>query len=593
LVLDQREDTYAKLLLQSKLTAWQRGDFLLVQPGERFEPNGDRRHRVRPDRPEDYAQLVEALRARRLMPGTVLVFGLTRDAGRPAERSLKELRALFLFTQALAKAKPERDIRLLYFGPTGLGTERPRLLAAAAGFGASVALEQRRLAFSAIDLPGDSAAEWVDSGRLVDVLKRELGAPASHGGAIRYQEGGRYRRGFEELAPPPAHGLPIRDGGTYLITGGLGGLGLICAEALAKRARVNLALAGRTAPGPAQMDALARIGARGGNVAHFAADIADWEATESLVRQVRERFGGLDGVLHAAGLIRDALLVNKAPGDFDAVLAPKILGAAHLDLATRGLPLDFFALFSSIAAMGGNLGQCDYAAGNAYLDALAAQREAQRQKGERHGRTVSIDWCLWEDGGMAVPEATRALMARATGLIALDRASGVDALARCLAADAPQVAVLAGGAGKLRRHFGLIEAAPEATFALMEQAAPMEARAEPSLAAAALNAQAEADIVRVFVELLKFDAKELDPDTGFTDYGIDSVMTMRLLNRFEEIYGRSIDPNGMLEHDTIRKLAAYLVASGMVRAAESAPVMAAPIYPVAAARRRLLALVGG
>ncbi|MGZ8966267.1 acyl carrier protein, partial [Methylomagnum sp.] len=184
-------------------------------------------------------------------------------------------------------------------------------------------------------------------------------------------------------------------------------------------------------------------------------------------------------------------------------------------------------------------------------------------------------------------------MARATGLIALDRASGVDALARCLAADAPQVAVLAGGAGKLRRHFGLIEAAPEATFALMEQAAPMEARAEPSLAAAALNAQAEADIVRVFVELLKFDAKELDPDTGFTDYGIDSVMTMRLLNRFEEIYGRSIDPNGMLEHDTIRKLAAYLVASGMVRAAESAPVMAAPIYPVAAARRRLLALVGG
>ncbi|MGZ8246059.1 SDR family NAD(P)-dependent oxidoreductase, partial [Methylomagnum sp.] len=455
LVLDQREDTYAKLLLQSKLTAWQRGDFLLVQPGERFEPNGDRRHRVRPDRPEDYAQLVEALRARRLMPGTVLVFGLTRDAGRPAERSLKELRALFLFTQALAKAKPERDIRLLYFGPTGLGTERPRLLAAAAGFGASVALEQRRLAFSAIDLPGDSAAEWVDSGRLVDVLKRELGAPASHGGAIRYQEGGRYRRGFEELAPPPAHGLPIRDGGTYLITGGLGGLGLICAEALAKRARVNLALAGRTAPGPAQMDALARIGARGGNVAHFAADIADWEATESLVRQVRERFGGLDGVLHAAGLIRDALLVNKAPGDFDAVLAPKILGAAHLDLATRGLPLDFFALFSSIAAMGGNLGQCDYAAGNAYLDALAAQREAQRQKGERHGRTVSIDWCLWEDGGMAVPEATRALMARATGLIALDRASGVDALARCLAADAPQVAVLAGGAGKLRRHFGL------------------------------------------------------------------------------------------------------------------------------------------
>jgi len=114
----------------------------------------------------------------------------------------------------------------------------------------------------------------------------------------------------------------------------------------------------------------------------------------------RERFGPLRGVFHGAGVIGGPSLLNATTDEFRRVLAPKTQGTVHLDELTRHEPLDFFVLFSSIAAHVGDFGQGSYAAANRFLDAYAHHREALRSAGLRHGRSIAIDWPYWDEGGM-------------------------------------------------------------------------------------------------------------------------------------------------------------------------------------------------
>src|SRR5262249_3095213 len=127
-------------------------------------------------------------------------------------------------------------------------------------------------------------------------------------------------------------------------------------------------------------------------------DVTDGPAVHDLIQRVLEQYGHLNGIIHAAGVLRDSLLLNKTPEEVQAVLAPKVVGLEHLDEASSEVPLDFFVLCSSLSAVTGNVGQADYAAANAYLDAFAHVRAAQVLAGERQGATVSINWPLWEEG---------------------------------------------------------------------------------------------------------------------------------------------------------------------------------------------------
>ena len=129
--------------------------------------------------------------------------------------------------------------------------------------------------------------------------------------------------------------------------------------------------------------------------------------------------GHLDGIIHAAGVLRDSLLLNKTQEEVLAVLAPKVIGVEQLDEASAEIPLDFFVLCSSLAAVAGNVGQADYAAANAYLDAFARVRQAKVLAGERQGTTVSINWSLWEAGGMHLDASTLQMMQERAGIAAL------------------------------------------------------------------------------------------------------------------------------------------------------------------------------
>ena len=212
---------------------------------------------------------------------------------------------------------------------------------------------------------------------------------------------------------------PFSANGSYLITGGLGGLGLETAGWLARSGARHLALSGRSPPGEAAERRIRELEACGVSVRVFAGDVADKDAMSAVIAEIRRTLPPLRGIVHAAGVVRDGVLLNQTWNEGREVLRAKARGAWVLHDLTRTLDLDFFVLYSAAGVVLGAAGQGLYPAANAELDALARFR---RQDGLP---ALSVAWGLWSGAGMAADPASRAQgVWRARGLEAVDPASG-------------------------------------------------------------------------------------------------------------------------------------------------------------------------
>ncbi len=359
-----------------------------------------------------------------------------------------------------------------------------------------------------------------------------------------------------EVAPEPLRDGRFRGDGTYLITGGLGALGLSLAEFMAGRGAGRLALVGRSAP---TAEAAARIGAlraRGVLVETFAADVADAAA----VRRVHEQLPPLRGVVHAAGLLDDATVLNLTTEQLDRVLAPKVDGAVHLDAATEGDPLDFFLLFSSAAALFGNAGQAAYAAGNAFMDALAVDR---RRRGLP---ALSVQWGPFSDVGLAAADDNRGARLAERGMAGFSTAEAWRALEGFLGADEqvvayvpidlrqyleayPDTATLDSWSAlrELARHGGSGSSAGAAFLAEL-RGAPQERWPE----------LLEAKVQELAGRVLRLEAGAIDRDTPFKSLGLDSLMGLELRNRLEAAFGLRLSPTLLWTYGSARALSAVL-----------------------------------
>ena len=266
-------------------------------------------------------------------------------------------------------------------------------------------LEMPPLSCQVIDLPAAGPpATWLADGLLAEASTPEPG-PLK---ALR--EGGRYIETFRPL-PELFGGGGLRSGGVVLITGGMGGLGLEVAGRLFEMVQMRLALLTRWAPPPVEdwperAKADDRIGqalakalalqARGAEVFLVHGDAAVADDMARVVEQVRGRFGAIHGVVHAAGAALPALILESSRERVERVFAPKVKGALILEELLGDESLDFFVSFSSIASVAPTVGQVDYAAANAVLDALA-----RRRVGSSWARVCSISWDAWQDVGMA------------------------------------------------------------------------------------------------------------------------------------------------------------------------------------------------
>ncbi|WP_416970861.1 SDR family NAD(P)-dependent oxidoreductase [Streptomyces sp. 4F14] len=382
--------------------------------------------------------------------------------------------------------------------------------------------------------------------RIAELVRAEAGDTAVHDAEVRHGADGvrqvwrpdAVRLGLDARVPA------LKDGGVYWVTGGLGGIGRSVARYFARHSGVTVVLSGRT-EGEGTRAAVEELRAAGVDAHYVAADVGSAADVERVVQGILREHGSLDGIVHAAGTLRDGYLLTKEPGDVAEVLRPKVSGVLHIDAATRGVPLDFLVLFSSVAGVYGNPGQGDYAAANAFLDTFAHDRQALVDAGERHGRTVAVSWPLWAEGGMTVDDVTLASMRRRRGWEPLPTEAGLRVLGAALR-DTPEHIVVAYGA--------------EASLAAAE---PHAGPAVPAASAATLT---EADLAARTTDLLKdvlgevlhHDPANLKPHVGLIEYGIDSIGVLEATERLGDIVG-PLPKTLFFEYVDIAGVTGYLI----------------------------------
>ena len=377
----------------------------------------------------------------------------------------------------------------------------------------------------------------------------------------------------------------IRGDRSYLVTGGLGGLGLRVAGWLAERGAGAVVLNGRRAPGDVALAAIEKLRSGGTEIRVALADVTDGEAVSGMVSEAGAGGVPLGGVIHAAGVLSDRALVNQDRESFARVLGPKVLGGWNLHRATLGLELDLFVVFSSLAGFLGNAGQSNYAAANAWLEGLAGWRRSRGLAGQ------AIAWGAWSGSGEAA-EARERLAARFASLGAgwLTPEQGLAALDRLVRADVAESAVAVMDWG----------AAPHGLPPLFDQFASAGGEAEAGRDGdllerlrAAQGAEREAALVGVLREEVQSALGLSAPpavDSGFVDLGMDSLMAVELRNRLSRALGPEIAvPNTVVfDYPDIGRLARHL-AGHLGGAAEAVP---APPARLTAGGGERVAIVG-
>lgn len=362
--------------------------------------------------------------------------------------------------------------------------------------------------------------------------------------------------------------LPLKDGAadpfvvrpdaTYLITGGLGALGLAMARWFADQGARHLVLVSRGTPSPSVLHTLRAIEAQGTQVVTQACDVAEAQQVQDLMQTIDATLPPVRGVVHAAGVLDDGVLMHQSWERFAHVFAAKVKGTWNLHRHTRALPLDCFILFSSAASLLGPAGQGNYAAASAFLDLFAAYREAHRLP------VLSLNWGPWAGGGMT-SHLSETLVQRLT-------ASGIDTLSTPVAlhtlhrlldhrvshacviqVDWPRFAASLLAMPQMLRE--LVEgarphAAPRSIVSRLQQTAPEHRQS--------VLERHIADELRRIMQLSP--TERLDIHHGFLDMGMDSLMAAELHNRLALALEHPFPAIIVFNHPTIAHLAAWLIA---------------------------------
>ena len=478
-------------------------------------------------------------------------------------QDLGSLSVLFLAQAFLAPTWEDPAPRLWILTRGALSVHGESCLGVASatvwGLTRTLALEHPEFASTLVDL--DPAAPAKEAGELLPIVV----APDRED-QMALRRGERYgpRLARRDLLDEDAQPMRFEQEGSYLITGGLGGLGLEVARWMVTRGARHLALAGRSRPPAATQEAIAELEAAGATVVVLAADVAREEQVFAMLEAIDERLPRLRGIFHAAGVLDDSTVAELDREKVLAVAAPKVLGAWNLHSSTLDRDLDHFVMFSSAASLLGSEGQANYAAANAFLDALAQARRAESRP------ALSINWGAWAQVGLAAAQANRGDRLTHRGIGSISPDDGVKVLGRLLERaqripDDAQLGVIdIRWPAFVRAHPGAREAPllRELIRSEVPSAGPQSQDLLTTLGTSTEEVrrqQMDVYLREQTARVLRVPTERLRPEHQPRDLGLDSLMALQLRNRIEHDLTIKVPTTRFLSRVSLGDLTAEMV----------------------------------
>ncbi len=540
-----------------------------IEPHDAYSKQTTQHHQLNPNDAEQLQQLFDSLRQDGMVPQQV-IHNLSSHAYLPELFAIENdlhhgLYSVLVLAQSLLKNRKAMGVKklsLTYLYHCQAQSTQPSYGTVAA-FMRSIKHEGANLDCQSLCISHSTKQQQPVNWAMV-VAENTPGEDLE----VMHQNGQRYVRqlktvdvaaqttGMVQLAKP---------NGVYLITGGAGGLGQLFARELLQTEGVRVILTGRSSQAAVVDQHFDKQ-----QVSYHSCDLSDAEQVSQLVARISENHGRLDGVIHAAGIIKDGFLWNKALSQFAAVLSPKIMGTHHLDQATQNLDLDYFLLCSSIASSHGNMGQSDYAAGNRFMDDFAQLRSQWVADGKRSGHTVSVNWPLWQNGGMQVNEQAEQWLSEHWGMQPLVTEVGLAGLHVAVTAGLSVLGLVQGSVPKLKQALQITDDADQNPLpsTVAKAAQPQAARLQQQPTSLKLSSRDDSasladklqlDLADMVVDLLQIKSSDIVFADNMSTYGFDSVTFTEFANMINQRLAIDVTPLIFFEQETLDELTAYLL----------------------------------
>ncbi|EGJ28343.1 MULTISPECIES: type I polyketide synthase [Moorena] len=545
--------------------AKQNQNCLIVTPGSSYKQLDDQHYQLNPTNAQEFQQLIKELfTTQDTLEGVVHLWNInTSTEELEAAQELGCASVLYL-VQALVSNSQSSIVPLWLVtqGTQNVEENEPKLAVQQApvwGLSRVIALEHPELKCRRVDL--DQTRNSLEA---LEALGKELLNPDDEDqiairGGVRYSA--RLARRTQKSISEQEQQIAFGTEGSYLLTGGLGALGLEVAQWMVKQGARHIVLNGRRTPSETAQETIQQLEQTGAKISVILGDVSKEEDVASILKQIEASQAPLRGVIHAAGFLDDGVLQQMSWERFRKVMAPKLQGAWYLHQLTQKLPLDFFVCFSSIASLLGSPGQGNYAAANAFMDTLADYRRSMGLPG------LSINWGAWAQGGMASRLGSQhQSRLRTTGMNLITPEKGLQVLGELLSQPVSQVGVFPINWSQFLGQLPVGH-----TISFLEAFASRKLQKETTkdenfLEQLALAIESERNQILIGYlqvkvgKLLGFDKSKLpNPELGFFDMGMDSLLTVELRNLLSSNLGCSISAAELFGTSNIQNLAEHLI----------------------------------
>jgi len=532
---------------------------ILVYPGQNYQKLDQRTYQLCPNQPEDFSQLLSELSSEETVKGIIHLWSLNTPIDlSPSNQELNSASALYLLQAQLSKSSDRNSekppIWLVTQGVHQIGDDPKPLQIQQAplwGLGRAIAVEHPEINSRCLDLELGA-----DSAQLVKVMLAELRSPDAEN-QIAYRDGIRHVCRLHRARLNKINQVDIGKQASYLITGGLGALGLEIAQWLTAQGAGHIGLIGRREPSPTTQQIIRDLETTGTKISVLLGDIAQEQDVARVLHQMAASSMPLRGIIHAAGVLDDRLIEQMTWKSFQEVMQPKVAGGWYLHKFTTNLSLDFFVCFSSISSLLGSSGQVNYAAANAFLDALVHYRQALGLPG------LSINWGPWNKGMVSDLRNQHLQRLQTQGISLISASQGLSAFSELLSSTMVQVGVFPIN----WQQFG--EKLPRGVklpflqqFISPEQLESQSSKLIQYLEETPIDMRREYLLSHVRSRIAKILGIAKPEQIGLRerlfDLGIDSLMALELKNLLESDLGATVRSTVLFDYPTLEALTEYL-----------------------------------